>query len=95
MTSSMGAGWVPERQRHQFLVGVSGQNPWSLVALGCTRLAAPLLWSALRAVLGTDDEGGVLLLMIAYPRNCGGLEAKLTTTTTAERENIDGPISVL
>ena len=36
------------------------RNLWSLVASGCTRLAAPLLWAALRVVPGTDDEGGVL-----------------------------------
>ena len=73
MTSRMGMGWMPERQRHQFRVGVSERNPWSLVASGCTGVAAPLLWPALRAVPGTDDEGG----------NCGGLEAKLTTTTSS------------
>ena len=64
MTSKMGAGWVPERQRRQFFVRVSERNPWSLVASDCTRLAVPLLWAALRVVLGTDDEGGVLLLRV-------------------------------
>ena len=48
MTSRMGAGWVPERQRHQFLVGVvSWQN---LVSI--------------KGRAGTDGEGGVLLLII-------------------------------
>ena len=60
----MGTGWVPERQRHQFLVGVHRRKLWSLVALGCTSLVVPLLWAALRVVLGTNDEGGVLLLRV-------------------------------
>ena len=62
MTSRMGAGWMPECQRHQFRAGLSLRNRRSLVASGCTRLAVPLLWSALRVVPGTDDEGGVLTL---------------------------------
>ena len=64
MISRMGAGWMPECQRHQFRVGISLRNLRSLVASGCTRLAVPLLWAALRVVSGTDDEGGVLLLRV-------------------------------
>ena len=64
MTSKMAAGWVPERQRHQFRVGISLRSPWSLVASGYIRLTVSLLWAALRVVLGMDDEGCVLLLRV-------------------------------
>ena len=60
MTSRMGAGWMPERQRHQFRREYEYSKPVELGSLGLHQTGCVIALDGIRVVPGTDDEGGEL-----------------------------------